>query len=78
MPCCGKSLPEISLRDIFQKVRCISACCGGTIVIQASDVDGGKVPEPNLLQSGKSRKFWWRRFNLPCRKRRRQTSDIAE
>ena len=35
MPCCGKSLPEISLRDIFRKVRCISACCGGTIVIQA-------------------------------------------
>ena len=25
-----------------------------------------------------SRQFWWRRFNLPCRKRRRQTSDIAE
>jgi hypothetical protein len=78
MPCCGKSLPEISLRDIFRKVRCISACCGGTIVIQASDIDGRKVPEPNLLQSGKSLKFWWRRFNLPCCKRRRQTSDIAE
>ena len=78
MPCCGKSLPEISFRDIFRKVRCISACCGGTIVIPASDIDGRKVPEPNLLQSRKSRKFWWRRFNLPCRKRRRQTSDIAE
>jgi hypothetical protein len=25
-----------------------------------------------------SRKFWWRRFNLPCRKRRMQTSDVAE
>jgi hypothetical protein len=48
MPYCGKSLPEISLRDIFRKVGCISACCGGTIVIQASDIDGRKVPEPNL------------------------------
>jgi hypothetical protein len=43
MPC--KSLPEISLRNIFRKVRCISACCGGKIVIQASDIDGRKVPE---------------------------------
>jgi hypothetical protein len=78
MHCCDKGLPEISLRDIFRKVRCISSCCGGTIVIQASDIDGRKVPEPNLLQSRKSRKFWWRRFNLPCRKRRMQTSDVAE
>ena len=39
-------------------MRCISACCGGTIVIQA-EIDGRKVPEPNLLQSRKSRKFWW-------------------
>ncbi len=39
MPCSGKSLPEISLRNIFQKVRCISACCGGRIVIQALDIE---------------------------------------
>ena len=43
MPCCGKSLPEISLRNIFRKVRCISACCGGKIIIQDSDIDGGDI-----------------------------------
>ncbi|CAB3987965.1 uncharacterized transposon-derived [Paramuricea clavata] len=53
MPCCGKSLPEISLRDIFRKVRCISACCGGKIVIQASDIDGRKA-EPIKTKTGEN------------------------
>ena len=78
MPCCGKSLPEISLRNIFRKVRCISACCGGRIIIQDTDIDGGEISRRAVLQSGKSRKLWWRRFYISCRKKRRQTSDIAE
>ena len=49
MPCCGKCLPEISLRNIFRKVRCISACCGGKIIIQDSDNDGGKTSSRAVL-----------------------------
>jgi hypothetical protein len=77
MPCC-KGLPQISLRNIFRKVRCISACCGGKIVIQASDIDGGEISKPDLLRSRKPRKFWWRRFHLSRREKRREISDIAE
>ena len=53
MPCCGKSLPEISLRNIFRKVCCISACGGGKIIIQDSDIDGGEISSRAVLQSGK-------------------------
>ena len=58
MPCCGKSLPEISVRNIFRKVRCISACCGSKIIIQDSDIDGGEIYSRAVLQSGKTRKLW--------------------
>ena len=49
MPCYGKNLPEISLRNIFRKVRCISACCGGKIIIQDSDIDGREQKVPQAL-----------------------------
>ena len=45
MPCCGKSLPEISLQNIFRKVCCISACCGGKIIIQDSAV----ITDPSCI-----------------------------
>jgi transposase InsO family protein len=41
----------------------------GKIVIQASDIDGGEIPKPDLLRSRKSRKFWWRRFHLSRREK---------
>jgi hypothetical protein len=56
MPCC-KGLPQISLRNIFRKVRCISACCGAKIVVQTSDIDGGEITKPDLLRSRKPGKF---------------------
>jgi hypothetical protein len=57
MPCCGKSLPEISFPNIFRKVRCISACCGGKIIIQDSDIEGGEISSRAVLQSGKTARF---------------------
>ena len=42
MSCFCKGLPQIALRNIFRRIRCISACCDGKIVIQASDIDGGE------------------------------------
>ena len=49
MGCCCKGLPKISLRNIFRRIRCISACCGGKIVIQASDIDGREIPKGTVL-----------------------------
>ena len=70
MGCCYKSLPQISLRNIFRKIRCIFACCGGKIVIQASDIDGGEISQRTVLQSRKPSKLWWRRFHISrCKKR---------
>ena len=57
MGCCYKSLPQISLRNIFRKIHCISACCGGKIVIQASDIDGGEISQRTVLQSRKPSKL---------------------
>ena len=34
MGCCCKGLPKISVRNIFRRIRCISACCGGKIVFK--------------------------------------------
>ena len=51
MSCC-KGLPQIALRNIFWRIRCISACCG-KIVIQASDIDGGEIPKGIVLNDAK-------------------------
>ncbi len=43
MSCCCKGLPQKALRNIFRRIRCISLCCNGKIVIQASDIDGEEI-----------------------------------
>ena len=78
MGCCCKGLPQISLRNIFRRIRCISACCGGKIVIQASDIEGGEIPKGTVLQSRKPSKFRWRRFHISRCKKRCQVPDIEE
>ena len=67
-----------SIIIIFRRIRCISACCGGEIVIQASDIDGEEIPKKPVLQSRKAGKFWWRRFHISRRKKRCQVSYIEE
>ena len=54
MGCCCKGLPQITLRNIFRRIRCISACCGGKIVIQASDIDGGEISISQLYYNPES------------------------
>ena len=54
----------MALRNIFRRIRFISACCGGKIVIQASGIDGGEISKRTLLQSRKPSKIWWLRFHL--------------
>ena len=66
MTCCciPTRLPmHIALRNIFRRIRCVSACCGGQIVIQQSELDGGTTPPRSVLQP----KFWRRRCSLPYR-----------
>ena len=54
---------------ILRRICCISACCGGKIVIQASDIDGGEIPKGSVLQSRKPSKLRWRRFHISrCKK----------
>ena len=43
------------------------ACCSGKIVIQQSEIDGGRVPPRPVLQPQKSGKFWRGGGCLPCR-----------
>ena len=78
MGCCCKGLPQILLRNLFRRIRCISACCGGKIVIQASDIDGEVIPKGIVLQSRKPSKFRWRRFHILRCKKRSQVPDIEE
>ena len=48
------------------------ACCSGKIVIQQSEIDGGRVPSKPVLQPRNSSKFWRCGGCLPRRKGRRQ------
>jgi hypothetical protein len=65
LPCCGKRLPPISLRNVFRKVRCISACCGGNIVIQASDILMAEKYLSFAMTIQNVPQALARRFNLP-------------
>jgi hypothetical protein len=45
--------PSIGLREIFKRIRCLSTCCGGRVLIYKSELDGkeeGNASEQNLLQ----------------------------
>ena len=42
--CLPSGLPHITLQNIFRRIHCISAGCGGEIVIQQSELDGRTVP----------------------------------
>ena len=33
---------QFSLRDIFEKVRCYSSCCGGRVIIEEHDESDGE------------------------------------
>ena len=39
---CFGSTPSLSLENILRKVRCVLACCGGKVIIQNSELDGGE------------------------------------
>ena len=67
--CLPSGLPNITLRNIFRRIRCVSACCGRKIVIQLSELDGGTVPPRSVLQPRESSKFWRWRCCLPQSKK---------
>ena len=49
---------EIDFRHILQRLRCMSACCYGKLVISHSELDDGSVTENSefcLLQDGKKK-----------------------
>ena len=37
MGLCESKPWQISLRDVFEKIRCYSACCGGQVIIEEQD-----------------------------------------
>ncbi|XP_070550282.1 uncharacterized protein [Ptychodera flava] len=52
MECCP---PSLSLGDVLKRVRCLCACCSGSIVIKhetCDQIDGlGSAPQPGVLRS---------------------------
>lgn len=76
MGCLPASL-QLTLQQLFNKTRCILACCGGQIIVQNSEFCDGKDPERYLLQSTKRRKFYWPRGCFPCCKRTRSQEDYS-
>ena len=48
---CFSSLPTIKFQDLFRRIRCVLACCGGEVIIQNSQIDGqGETPRETVLQ----------------------------
>ena len=54
MGACVSKPWEIDFRDILQRLRCLSACCYGKIVISHSEHDGSVTENSEfcLLQDG--------------------------
>ena len=38
--CTSTDDPPCSIREIFRKLRCVVVCCGGTLTIENSEIDG--------------------------------------
>ena len=34
--------PLVKLRDFLRRIRCLMACCGSTLIIENSQVDGAE------------------------------------
>ena len=47
---CGPS-PSFGLERIFNRIRCLMACCGGKIVVKQSDMCDGKGEQPEQEKS---------------------------
>ena len=64
MGACVSKPWAINFKDILQRLRCMSACCYGTIVISHSELDGSVTEnyEFCLLQDGE--KGVWPALNL--------------
>ena len=48
---------RVAIEKLFSRIRCISACCGGSIVVQNSEfcdgeTDGRDILRPNSSQPG--------------------------
>ena len=62
----------------FRRIRCTFACCSGKIVVQKSEIDGGRTPPGLILQSRMSGRFWRCGGCLPCSKTRREIPNITK
>ena len=40
--------PILRLRDILRRLRCLIACCGATLIIENSQIDGEQNEEEEL------------------------------
>ena len=59
MGLCASKPWQISLKDILEKIRCYSACCGGQVTVENDECDGEEFTESDNhedLESLKSSK----------------------
>ena len=62
---------RVAIEKLFSRIRCISACCGGSIVVQNSEFCDGETVGRDILRPKSTRKFRWGRKYLSCCGRKR-------
>ena len=58
MGCCPPS-SALGFERIFNRIRCVLACCGGKVIVQNSEFCDGEKAHEYLPRSKSSRKFRW-------------------
>ena len=74
---CWPSSPSLVLERIFNRIRCVLACCGGQVIVQNSEFCDGKNTDQHLSRPKSTRKFRWFRCCLQSSQRERKEQDIA-
>ena len=52
---------RVAIEKLFSRIRCISACCGDSIVVQNSEFCDGETVGRDILRPKSTRKFRWGR-----------------